>query len=220
MDDDTRRKVDQINKQQNEFWNWCLKQKEMSNKIYILQKDLVDARQGREYVFIPSENLYYQKYDPKIDYVFPEKCAAYRDGIRIRPNVAPYHPYSVELNPEWFLLKEDNEISKAKELLEANDYCVMKRGERYPLGHCFPDTDATIKATKWLEDHDYLVFKKDGDLPFEWFARRAINSIKPIFTKEDMRRCFIDARKIHPNEDAVPFMIYHDFDDYLKSLNK
>jgi hypothetical protein len=98
--------------------------------IYILQKDLPDAKAGQRFVWIEGDGVYSQKYerrDVKENYSFHEPCAYFRDSIRLMPNTSSYTKEFVENNPEWFLPEEDNEVPKAKELLKSKGYLVIKK---------------------------------------------------------------------------------------------
>jgi ribosome-binding ATPase YchF (GTP1/OBG family) len=78
------------------------------HKVYVLAKDGHDAPKGQKYY----RNEWTARYQPKDS-----------EG-HVIPHLADYSERFVENNTTWFKPLEDDEISKAKELLESKGYSV------------------------------------------------------------------------------------------------
>lgn len=88
--------------------------KSMSNKptVYILQRDLPDAKAGTRYTHNQFTG-FFEVLGVPIDQVHPR----------------PYYDKIVYEMPEWWLPEEDHEVAKAKELLCAKGYAVFSKDQ-------------------------------------------------------------------------------------------
>lgn len=148
-------------------------------KKYTLQKDLPNAKAGATYSIT----------DDGENYVCYEMLSTKSWDVS-------YPKEYIENNPEWFLLKEDIELSKAKELLLDNDYEIVKDGAH------------TIKV-----GGRPFIFEKVN--PIDTITISIQSQLK--YTEEDLRNCFEKSRRFMP---VMAYVEYKTFEDYIKSLKK
>jgi hypothetical protein len=166
----------------------------MSHKIYILQKDLPDAKAGQKYRQLADGH-----FEP-ID-----------DNGKFIGHITMQYRASVWGNPEWFLPEQEKPIQVQFE--PDKTYKIVSVHGVIPTIIGVFDGETICKI---LKEIDNLC-----NYPFEW--SRAVYFGRK-YTEEDLRAAFEAGRELYGakgmNLPFSPIPIYQDFEAYMNSRQK